>query len=88
MWANDPWGNVNYCWVVICKNTKAHRETNILVGHKIPLAETDAFESLPVSVPFEVNCDVCGHEFSYTPEEVMRVEFQLPVSFTPHSRFV
>jgi hypothetical protein len=53
MWANDPWGNVTYCWVVICKNAKAHRQTNVLIGHKIPLAETDAFESLPVSGPLK-----------------------------------
>lgn len=87
MWANHPWGNVNYCWVVICKNAKAHRHTNVLFGHKIPLAET-AFESLPVTSPFEVKCDECGHESSYTPEEVARFEFQLPASFTPHPRFV
>lgn len=68
---------------------KAHRQTNVLFGHKIPVAETDAFESLPVSSPFEVTCNECGHESSYTPEEVMRVEFfQLPASFAPHPRFV
>jgi hypothetical protein len=89
MWADDPWRNVTYCWVVFCKNAKAHRHTNVLFGHKIPLAETEAFESLPVSGPFDVKCDECGHESSYnTPEEVARVEFQFPRSFTPHSRFV
>src|SRR5215510_4277572 len=69
-----------YCSVVICKNAKAHRVTNLMFGHKIPLAETDAFESLPVSGPFNAKCDECGHEDSYKPEEVVRVESQLPES--------
>jgi len=84
----DPYENPSYCWVVICKNAKAHRGTNLMFGHKIPLAETDAFESLPVSGPFKAKCDECGHENSYKPEDVVRLEFQLPESFTPHPRFV
>jgi hypothetical protein len=44
----DTWANPSYCWVVICKNARAHRETNMMFGHKIPLGETDAFEPLPV----------------------------------------
>jgi hypothetical protein len=38
------WENPSYCWVVIRKNTKAHRGTNLMFGHKIPLGETDTFE--------------------------------------------
>jgi len=56
----DPWANPNYYWVVICKNTKFHQDTNLMFGHKIPLGETDAFESLPVSGPFLAKCDECG----------------------------
>ena len=87
MWAMTAWENPNYFWVVICKNTKAHRETNLMFGHKIPLAETDAFEPVPVSGPFYVRCDECGVEHSYEPEEVMRIEMELPESFTTHPRF-
>jgi hypothetical protein len=46
MWASAPWESPNYYWVVICKNTKAHQSESLLFGHKIPLAETDAFESM------------------------------------------
>jgi hypothetical protein len=42
MGASNPRENVSYCWVVICKNTKAHKNENMMIGHKIPLAETDA----------------------------------------------
>ena len=87
MWASNPWENVNYCWVVICKNTKAHNNENMMIGHKIPLAETDAFEAMPVSRPFLVQCDQCSQEHSYEPAEVMRLEFDLPVGFTAHPRF-
>jgi len=84
----DPYENPSYCWVVICKNAKAHRNTNLMFGHKIPLGEADPFEPLPVSGPFYATCDDCGHEDSYNPEEVTRIEFQLPESFTAHPRFV
>jgi hypothetical protein len=36
------WDNPNYCWVVICKNEKAHRGANVMFGHKIPLGETQS----------------------------------------------
>jgi len=87
MGAWNPWENPSYCWVVICKNAKAHRQTNLMFGHKIPLAETDAFESMPVSGPFYVACDECGEEHCYEPEEVLRVEQQLPENFATHPRF-
>jgi hypothetical protein len=41
------WENSAYCWVVICKNKKVHRAVNLNAGHKIPLAETDAFAPAP-----------------------------------------
>jgi hypothetical protein len=83
----DAWANPSYCWVVICKNAKVHRETNMLFGHKIPLGETDAFEPFPVSEPFVARCDECGDERSYEPAEALRLELALPESFTPHPRF-
>ena len=83
----DAWANPSYCWVVICKNAKAHHSANLMVGHKIPLAETDPFEPLPVSGPFSVLCDECGEEHSYDPGEVLRLEFELPNGFTTHPRF-
>jgi hypothetical protein len=83
----SAWENPNYCWVVICKNIKAHQETNVMIGHKIPLAETDAFESVPVSGPFYVQCDECGQEHSYEPADVLRIEMELPEAFTTHPRF-
>jgi len=87
MGANDPWEDPNYCWVVICKNTKAHHKENLMFGHKIPLAETDAFEQMPVSGPFLVQCDDCGEEQTYEPSEVLRLEFTVPEGFSTHPRF-
>jgi hypothetical protein len=83
----DAWANPSYCWVVICKNAKAHHSANMMFGHKIPLAETDPFESLPVSGPFLVQCDECGEEHSYDPTEVLRLEIELPNGFITHPRF-
>jgi len=39
----DHWEHSAYAWVVICRNVKIHRLVNVNAGHKIPLAETDAF---------------------------------------------
>ena len=50
MGAWNPWDNPSYCWVVICKNKKVHRETNVMFGHKIPLGETDSFEPVSASL--------------------------------------
>ena len=88
MGAWSHWENDNYCWVVICKNKKFHRHTNLLYGHKIPLGETDAVSPVPtVALAFSARCDECGEEHSYKPEEVLRVELNLPDSFTPHPLF-
>ena len=83
----DAWANSSYCWVVICKNAKIHHSANMMFGHKIPLAETDPFEPLPVSGPFLVQCDDCGEEHSYDPGEVLRLEIELPNGFITHPRF-
>ena len=81
------WDNPNYCWIVICKNKKVHRETNLMFGHRIPLGETDAVEPVPLSGPISVQCDECSQEHSYEPAEVLRVVTDLPESFTSHPRF-
>ncbi len=85
-WSN--WDQSTYCWVVICKNARFHRHANTMFGHKIPLGETDAVTSPPaITGPFVARCDECGKEYSYVPEEVMRLELALPESFTPHPLF-
>jgi hypothetical protein len=58
-----------------------------MFGHRIPLAETDQFESVPVSGLFYVRCDDCGQKHSYEPEEVMRVEMAIPDSLSTRPRF-
>jgi len=84
----DAWANPSYFWVVICKNARAHHSANMMFGHKIPLAETDPFEPLPVTGPFLVHCDECGHEHSYDPAEVLRIETSTSETFTTHPRFL
>jgi len=82
------WENPAYCWVVICKNKKVHRADNVNAGHKIPLAETDAFAPAPaIAGSFMVLCDDCGKEYSYEPKEVLRLEMELPASLKPHPLF-
>ena len=60
------WEESAYAWIVICKNKRFHKHTNVMYGHKIPLAETDAFATPPaVSGPFTVQCDECGQEHDW-----------------------
>ena len=87
MTAWNSWDQSNYYWVVICKNVKFHRHANLNSGHKIPLGETDAVTPPPVANPFVANCDECGKEYSYGPEEILRLELAPPGSFTPHPLF-
>ena len=83
MWETD-----SYCWVVICKNNWFHRRRNLFHGYVIPLGETDAFAPRPaLDRSFMVQCDNCGKEYSYEPAEVLRLEWELPESFTPHPLF-
>jgi hypothetical protein len=88
MSSDNPWGNPSYFWVVICRNTKAHNSENLMFGHRIPLAETDAFESLPATGPLLVTCDACGEDYTYEPSEVLRLEMEAPEGFTTHPRFL
>ena len=78
-----------YVWVVICKNHKFHRRQNLFFGHKIPLGEADAFQPPPaLDNRIHVRCDECGEERAYQPKDVMRIELELPDSFTPHPFFL
>jgi len=84
----SPWDNSNYCWVVICKNKRFHRQTNIMFGHRIPLGETDALSPPPAfSGIFQARCDECGQEYDYEPGGLLRVELTLPNNFAPHPLF-
>ena len=77
-----------YVWVVRCKNRRFHHRTNTLFDHKIPLGETDAFSPPPpLAGPFEARCDDCREQYSYKPQELVRMEMDLPASFTPHPLF-
>jgi hypothetical protein len=82
------WENSTYAWVVICKNKKFHKHTNVMFGHKIPLGETDQYDPPPhLYGPFTAFCDECGTEYTYDPEEVLRFEQELPALFQPHRLF-
>jgi hypothetical protein len=82
------WEDNSYCWVVTCKNHIYHFPRNFIYRHKIPLAEADAVTSRPpINQPFRVRCDMCGKEYSYKPSDILRIEKELPESFTPHPLF-
>jgi hypothetical protein len=86
----SPWdeGAGQYVWAVICKNRKVHDRQNVFSGHKIPLGETDQFESLPsLASRLTVKCDECGAEHNYDPAEVVRHQMELASNFKPHPLF-
>lgn len=85
----NTWGEDDpYCWVVICKNHKFHRQQNLFSGHKIPLGETDAF-SPPPAIDFHLTvvCDECGQENTYDPSELVRFKMDFGPNFKPHPLF-
>lgn len=83
------WEDNRYFWVVFCKNYWFHLRQNIMVRHRILLAETDAVSPRPpIDQRFMVRCDLCGKEYLYKPSEVRRCEQQeVPESFSPHPLF-
>jgi len=81
------WENIDYFWVVLCKNRQFHHRSNLLYAHKIPLGQTDTVSPSPITKAFAVKCDQCGKEYVYTPSEVMRWEMQAPEGFEPHPLF-
>lgn len=81
-------GDESYCWVVICKNQKFHREQNLYSGHKIPLGETDAFAPPPeIDFRLTVRCDECGAENTYDPADLLRLQMSFSLDFKPHPLF-
>ena len=81
--------DTQYVWVVVCKNHRFHRRHNLFFGHKIPLGETDAFTPPPaIESLLTVRCDDCGQEYPYAPQDLVRMELQLPEVFTPHPFFL
>lgn len=80
--------DANYCWVALCKNHWFHMRQNVFFRHRIPLAQTDAVATLPpLGKHFTVQCDECRKTYPYRPEDVRRVELELPESFKPHPIF-
>jgi len=66
------WEDSEYRWVVFCRNWWFHVRENILYGHRISLAETDAVASLPpLQDHFMVRCSKCGKEYRYEPSDVI-----------------
>lgn len=90
MSAWSSWGEADpYYWVVICKNHKFHEHQNIYSGHKIPLAETDAFAPPPqLDASLTVRCDECGEEHSYDAADLVRFRMPLTADFRPHPLFL
>ncbi len=77
-----------YVWAVICKNQRFHARQNRFFGHKIALGETDAIMPPPaMDSLLAVRCDECGQEYAYHPKDLVRIELELPDSFTPHPFF-
>jgi hypothetical protein len=77
-----------YFWIVLCKNHKFHRSHNILFEHRIPLAETDPYQTPPeLAGDLKVRCDECGHEYAYRSKDLLRIEMEPPQAFTPHPLF-
>ena len=78
-------GEGQYYWAVLCKNHRFHKQQNLFFAHKIPLAETDAYLAPPnLRGSISVRCNDCGHEYSYDPKELVRIELEYPEPFTPH----
>lgn len=78
-----------YCWVVLCKNHRFHKQQNLYFGHRIPLGETDAFMPPPaLNGGMRVRCDDCGEECSYQAKDILRIQLDLPPSFSPHPLFL
>ena len=85
----NTWGDEElYCWAVICKNQKFHRQENLFTGHKIPLGETDAFTPPPeIEFRLTVRCDECGEEYAYDSVDLVRLQMPCGSDFKPHPLF-
>ena len=82
------WDDINYCWVVLCKNHWFHMRKNLFFRHRIPLGETDAVSPPPsLHAGFKVRCDACRKEYEYEPSDLLRHEVKPEETFTPHPLF-
>lgn len=88
-WRAMSYDEACYYWVVICRNHKVHNLQNQFFGHKILLAETDAFSAMPALIDeFTVRCDDCGREYSYKAKDVQRLQSNWSDALTPHPMFL
>jgi serine/threonine protein kinase len=85
--ASEAWQDIYYCWVVLCKNYFFHMKQNLFFRHRIPLAYTDPYASIPeIDGPFEVRCDDCGKTYVYKRKDLRRYEGEVP-KFKTHPLF-
>jgi hypothetical protein len=79
---------LEYYWIVLCKNHHYHNKQNLSTGHPILLGETDSVSSPPyLETDFKVRCEDCDREYSYSPRELLRYETEPPASFLAHPIF-
>jgi hypothetical protein len=80
--------NNEYYWIVLCKNQHYHLKQSQAAGHPILLGETDSVSPPPhFEMNFEVTCDDCGKEYTYSPRQLLRYETEPPASFSAHPLF-
>ena len=80
--------NLDYFWVVLCKNHRFHHKGNLSYEHQIVLGETDAYSALPMLTQrISVRCDSCGEEYAYNPNEILRNLMEVPEGFIAHPLF-
>jgi len=80
--------NLDYFWVVLCKNHRFHHKGNLSYEHQIVLGETDAYSALPMLTQrISVRCDSCGEEYDYSQNEVLRNLMEVPEGFIAHPLF-
>jgi hypothetical protein len=80
--------DLDYYWVVLCKNHRFHHKDNLSYAHQIALGETDAYSALPMLTQHvSVRCDSCGQEYFYKPAEILRNMIETPIGFVAHPLF-
>ena len=80
---------LEYYWIVLCKNHHYHLKQSQASGHPILLGETDSVSPPPyLERDFKTRCDDCGKEYSYSPRALLRYETEPPASFVAHPLFV
>ena len=81
-------GEGEYYWIVLCKNHHHHAKQNRSAGHPILLGETDGVSPPPhFNGEFNVRCEDCRKEYSYSPRDLLRHETEPQESFLAHPLF-